>query len=63
MTLRVSTAALLYSGFGSDNSTIATHRAVREALAVLAGIAILYAALGIPSRRRNVNKPEQIAIS
>lgn len=51
MTLGVALAALLYSGFGGDITAIRTVHAVRAALVVIAGIAIVYAALGIPSRR------------
>jgi MFS family permease len=48
MTLGVALAALLYSGFGGDHNTNDSLYAVREAFAVIAGIAILYAAVSIP---------------
>jgi DHA2 family multidrug resistance protein-like MFS transporter len=48
MTLGVALAAMLYSGFGGDNSAPNVLYAVREALAVVAAIATLYAAVGIP---------------
>jgi hypothetical protein len=57
----VSAAALLYSEFGGDNSTIGTLHAVREALAVIAGIATLYAALGIRLQPWNVNRDREIS--
>jgi MFS family permease len=63
MTLGVTLAALLYSGFGGDITAIRTVPAVRAALVVIAGIAILYAALGVPSRRWSVSGPEGFEIS
>ncbi len=55
MTFGVTFAALLYSGFGGDNSPTNATYAVREGFAVIAAIAILYAAVGIPLNASNVN--------
>jgi MFS family permease len=63
MTLGVTLAALLYSEFGGDITAIRTVHAVRAALVVIAGTAIVFAALGVPSQRWNISKAEQFETS
>jgi MFS family permease len=63
MTLGVGTAALLYAAFGGDNSNLDALHAARESFAVIAGIAIVFAALSIAFQQRGFFKPEQLEIT